>query len=196
MQWIYGGAWIVGSNEDNNMRYISSTNKVVVVAANYRLDLFGWIALQELEDEDEHNSYGNYGLRDQGFAMEWTQRNIHLFGGDKNKVTIFGESAGGFSVCQHLVRPASNGLFSHAIMESGDCDGPWLLVEGAQAKTWGKEYAKYVGCKGKVTYERSKLFLSVRGLQVHLLRHFSQFFHGMHTNLYLPIVFLRLCRIC
>jgi hypothetical protein len=149
MQWIYGGAWIVGSNEDNNMQYISDTNKVVIVAANYRLDVFGWIALQELEDEDENSSYGNYGLHDQGFALEWTQRNIHLFGGDKNKVTIFGESAGGFSVCQHLVRPASNGTFSHAIMESGDCDGPWLIVEGAQAKTWGKAYAKDVGCEGK-----------------------------------------------
>ena len=97
---------------------------MVIVSANYRLDSLGWMALQELEDEDgSGGSYGNYGLLDQRFALQWTQANVHSFGGDPNQVTIFGESAGGFSVCQHIGSPGSSGLFSAAIMESGDCDG-------------------------------------------------------------------------
>ena len=59
-----------------------------------------------------------------------TQANIAAFGGNANTLTIFGESAGGFSVCQHIVSPASNGLFAAAIIESADCDGPWMILDG------------------------------------------------------------------
>jgi carboxylesterase type B len=151
MHWIYGGAWTVGSNEEYgtyDAKNFAEKNEVVVVAGNYRLDIFGWLALDELQAEDDAGAYGNYGLMDQTASMEWTQRNVAKFGGDPNKVTIFGESAGGFSVCQHIVRPASNKLFSQAIMESGDCDGPWLTLEGKQAKKFGETYAKSVGCEG------------------------------------------------
>merc|ERR1711907_315593 len=78
--------------------------------------------------------------------MRWTQRNIRQFGGDPDKVTIFGESAGAWSVCQHLVAPASNRLFSHAIMESGDCDGPWMILDGLNAKRFGDVFATATGC--------------------------------------------------
>jgi para-nitrobenzyl esterase len=61
-------------------------------------------------------------------------------------VTVFGQSAGAFSVCQHLVMPSSNGLFSHAAMESGDCDGPWLIADGTDAKAFGSSYSSFVGC--------------------------------------------------
>ena len=107
---------------------------MVVVAANYRLDVLGWLAMEELRKEDDEDAYGNYGLQDQRFAMQWTQRNIAAFGGDPNMVTIFGESAGGYSVCQHIVSPASDRLFSQAIVESGDCDGPWMVLDGHDAK--------------------------------------------------------------
>jgi len=130
MQWIYGGAWIIGSNREFGVydgANFAKKNGVIIVAGNYRLDTFGWLALDELELESADGSYGNYGLKDQRAAMQWTQRNIHLFGGDSDKVTIYGESAGGWSVCQHLVSPGSNQLFSHAIVESGDCDGPWMV---------------------------------------------------------------------
>ena len=90
--------------------------------------------MQELEDEANRStgiaSYGNYGLKDQQFSLLWTQKNIKAFGGDPNQVTLFGQSAGGFSVCQHITAPASNGLFSRAIVQSGDCDGPFLIVDG------------------------------------------------------------------
>ena len=117
-----------------------------MVAANYRLDVLGWLAMEELQKEDDEDAYGNYGLHDQRFAMQWTQRNIAAFGGDPDMVTIFGESAGGYSVCQHIVSPASDRLFSQAIVESGDCDGPWMVLDGHDAKIFGDLYAEAVGC--------------------------------------------------
>lgn len=121
MQWIYGGAWILGSNWEFD-RYdgtaFAEKYGVVVVAGNYRLDSLGWLALEELRKESDTGSFGNYGLHDQRAAMQWTQDEILQFGGDPSKVTIFGESAGGFSVCQHIVSPASNGLFSRAIVRT------------------------------------------------------------------------------
>merc|ERR1711871_214293 len=155
MRWIYGGAWMIGSNEEfgfYDATRLADQHGVVVVAANYRLDVLGWLALQELEDEASGASsgaggpYGNYGLLDQQFALSWTQQNVGAFGGDPNQVTIFGESAGGFSVCQHLAAPGSNGLFTRAIMESADCDGPWLISDGMDAKAFGDVYMHDIGC--------------------------------------------------
>jgi carboxylesterase type B len=130
MQWIYGGAWITGDSNEFGLydaTRLATANGVIVVAGNYRLDVLGWLALDELQAESG-GPYGNLGLQDQRAAMQWTQRNIAKFGGDPDQVTIFGESAGGFSVCQHMTSPDSNGLFSHAIIESGGCDGPWVRV--------------------------------------------------------------------
>jgi carboxylesterase type B len=151
MQWIYGGAWVLGSDTEFGVydgTTLAEKHGVIVVAANYRLDSLGWLALPELKaaDEGADGSYGNYGLHDQRAALRWTQRNVAAFGGDPNRVTIFGESAGGFSVCQHIGSPASDGLFSHAIMESGDCDGPWLIADGADAQRFGDAYATALGC--------------------------------------------------
>jgi para-nitrobenzyl esterase len=147
MQWIHGGAWFVGENSKYNGSSLAEKYGVIVVAANYRLDVLGWLALAELEAEgSSSHGYGNIGLLDQQFALAWTQRNIHAFGGDAGAVTVFGQSAGAFSVCQHFVMPASNGLFSHAAMESGDCDGPWLIADGVDAKAFGSSYASFAGC--------------------------------------------------
>ena len=106
------------------------------MAGNYRLDVLGFLAVDELMGDDATGAYGNYGIQDQRAAMQWTQREIAKFGGDANRVTIFGESAGGFSVCQHLTSPHSDALFSGAIMQSGDCDGPWL-IQVRRLRVWG-----------------------------------------------------------
>eukprot|EP00035_Acanthoeca_spectabilis_P034298 m.28263 g.28263 ORF g.28263 m.28263 type:complete len:640 (+) comp6526_c0_seq1:11-1930(+) len=149
MQWIYGGAWIVGSNYDRgsyNATAFANKHGVVVVAANYRLDVLGWLALDELQQQSPTGTAGNFGLMDQTFALKWTQANAAAFGGIPTRVTIFGESAGGFSVCQHLTHPRSNGLFSHAVIESGGCDGPWAIYDAANSKRWGDYYTEKVGC--------------------------------------------------
>mmetsp|Transcript_20828 Transcript_20828/g.54113 ORF Transcript_20828/g.54113 Transcript_20828/m.54113 type:complete len:601 (+) Transcript_20828:56-1858(+) len=149
MVWIHGGAWIYGSNDAHGAydgSALAAKHGVVVVAANYRLDALGWLALDELAAETAEGTFGNYGLLDQEFALRWTRRNIGAFGGDPDAVTLFGQSAGGYSVCQHITRPGSNGLFSRAVMESGSCDGPWLIFDADNSKRWGSFYATKVGC--------------------------------------------------
>ncbi len=156
--WIYGGAWSIGGNGEFGLytgEHLALRHDVVIVAANYRLDVLGWIALDELIDES--GSYSNYGLRDQRLALRWTRENVREFGGDPELITIFGESAGAFSVCQHLTSPASNGLFSRAIMESGGCSGPLLIQDGLNAKRFGDAYATAVGCaRSSIPGERAR----------------------------------------
>jgi para-nitrobenzyl esterase len=90
---------------------------VIVVTLNYRLGFLGFLAQSAVDAEGHVN--GNYGLMDQQFALKWVRRNIAGFGGDPNRVTIFGESAGGQSVYAHLASPTASGLFRGAIAESG-----------------------------------------------------------------------------
>lgn len=89
------------------------------VSINYRLGPFGFLSLGTSEYS------GNNGLKDQLFAFEWIQRNIKQFGGDRNAVTIFGESAGASSVHFHVLSPKSHGLFKRAIMQSGTSLNIW-----------------------------------------------------------------------
>ena len=87
------------------------------LCSDYRLGPLGFLADGDLQQEDAHGSTGNQALRDQLQALQWVNQNIAGFGGDPSRVTIFGESAGAFSVCWHLVSPQSKGLFSAALMQ-------------------------------------------------------------------------------
>jgi para-nitrobenzyl esterase len=93
------------------------SGNVIGVTINYRLGYLGFFAHPAIDAEGHLN--GNYGLMDQQFALKWVQRNIGAFGGDPNRVTIFGESAGGQSVYANLTSPTASGLFQRAISESG-----------------------------------------------------------------------------
>ena len=145
MFWVYGGGLRAGSA--HQPYYVGddlAAEGVVVVSANYRLGAFGFLATDELADEGDDGSYGNYGLADQAAALEWVQSNIAAFGGDPDNVTIFGESAGGGSVCAHLASPMSEGLFDRAIIESGGgCDN---LQAGDEAQTAGAALLDGLGC--------------------------------------------------
>jgi para-nitrobenzyl esterase len=120
MVWIYGGGFVAGATSEPRQDGTHLAHKgVVVVSMNYRLGLFGFLALPGLADESSQHGAGNYGLMDQTAALEWVKRNIGAFGGDPNNVTIFGESAGSFSVSAQMASPLAQGLFVHAIGESG-----------------------------------------------------------------------------
>jgi len=116
MFWIHGGGFINGSSTPYNPVELVRRG-VIVVTINYRLGFLGFLAQSAIDAEGHLN--GNYGLMDQQFALKWVRRNIAGFGGDPNRVTIFGESAGGQSVYAHLASPAVSGLFRGAIAESG-----------------------------------------------------------------------------
>lgn len=120
MVWVHGGGFQTGSaHEPYYIGDYMGSEGVVLVSMNYRLGVFGFLATEELANESEDGSFGNYGLADQTAAMEWVQRNVAAFGGDPDNVTLFGESAGGASVCGHLASPLSDGLFHKAMIQSG-----------------------------------------------------------------------------
>lgn len=120
MVWVFGGGFAAGSTSEARQDGGNLARKgVVVVSANYRLGVFGFLALPELTRESGHNASGNYGLLDQVAALQWVKANIAVFGGDPDNVTIFGESAGSFSVSGLVASPLSRGLFQRAIGESG-----------------------------------------------------------------------------
>lgn len=149
MFWIYGGGWVQG-DEFNfgiyNVKHLIEMHDIIIVSVNYRLGPFGFMALEELAAESPIKSTGNYGLLDQVLGLKWVRDNIEAFGGDKNRITIMGESAGAISVCWHLASPLSTGLFSGAIMESGTCDSPWFFRSYSNSQSFSRLYASVHGC--------------------------------------------------
>ena len=118
--WIHGGGFSIGSGAQ---RFYDGThfaeNGAVLVTINYRLGPFGFLAHPALSAESPQNASGNFGLLDQIAALTWVRHNIAAFGGDPDRVTIFGESAGGMSVGFLLASPLASGLFHRAILQSG-----------------------------------------------------------------------------
>jgi para-nitrobenzyl esterase len=120
MVWIYGGGFQAGAtSEPRQEGHNLAKQGVVVVSMNYRLGIFGFFVHPELVAESPNKAAGNYGLLDQTAALAWVQRNIAGFGGDPGNVTMFGESAGSFSVSAQMASPLAKGLFQKAIGESG-----------------------------------------------------------------------------
>jgi len=120
MVWIHGGGFLNGSGSFIEYRGAELSKRgVVVVTFNYRLGPLGFISHKELESEDKTMLSGNYGTLDQIAVLEWIQRNISYFGGDRDNVTIFGESAGAMSVGLLSSSPRALGLFHKGICQSG-----------------------------------------------------------------------------
>ena len=148
MFWIYGGGYTQGGNGYGiyHGAHLAGTRDVVVVTVNYRLGPFGFLALPSLAAEDANHSTGNYGLLDMIAALKWVKANIKSFGGDPDNVTIFGESAGGVSVCSLLASKPAAGLFSRAIIESGACDMAMPAEKGFKES---ESLASKLGCNKK-----------------------------------------------
>jgi para-nitrobenzyl esterase len=120
MAWIHGGGFVVGSGSEP--RYDGTrlaAHGIVVVTLNHRLNALGFLAHPELSRESGHGASGNYGMLDLVAALQWVRRHIAAFGGDPDKVTIAGESAGSEAVSALMASPLARGLFARAIGESG-----------------------------------------------------------------------------
>jgi para-nitrobenzyl esterase len=147
MVWIYGGGFAAGSASEPRQDGENLAKKgVVVVTFNYRLGVFGFFSHPGLTQESAHHASGNYGLLDQVAALAWVQKNIAAFGGDPRKVTIFGESAGSFSVSALMASPLAQGLFERAIGESGAFFGTTLRLKPlAVSEEAGQKFADSLG---------------------------------------------------
>ncbi|TMW40065.1 hypothetical protein DOY81_014855, partial [Sarcophaga bullata] len=115
MVYIYGGGWFSGTANPaiTGPEYIMDTEEVILVTFSYRLGAFGFLST------GDNSIPGNFGLKDQLLALKWVQRNIADFGGDPEKVTIFGQSAGAISAHMHMLSSQSQGLFRGVIALSG-----------------------------------------------------------------------------
>lgn len=145
MVWIHGGAFVGGSSGIYDAGRLAARGGIIVVTINYRLGTLGFLAHPAL---GAGGDIGNYGLADQQAALRWVRDNIADFGGDPQKVTVAGESAGGMSVCDHLVSPGSAGLFRAAILMSAPCQAQADL---AVATRQSVDYAATAGCPDPAT---------------------------------------------
>lgn len=152
--WIYGGGFGAGSTSEPNYSGENLAKRgVVLVSIAYRVGQLGFLAHPDLSAENQYKVSGNYGLMDMIAGLEWIQRNISAFGGDPERVTIFGESAGGIAVSMLCASPLAKGLFHGAISQSGGSFGPPRpttfpgenLKRLSDAEKAGTEYAKTAG---------------------------------------------------
>ncbi len=120
--WIHGGGFAIGSGAEPDYDGANFAKEgIVTVTINYRLNALGFFASRHTYNK--YGTTGNWGLLDQIKALEWINANIGAFGGDKNNITIGGESAGSYSVSALITSPLAEGLFQRAIMESGSILG-------------------------------------------------------------------------
>ncbi|XP_065315726.1 acetylcholinesterase-like isoform X2 [Gordionus sp. m RMFG-2023] len=149
--WIYGGGYYSGTITlplyDGSI--MASKMRVIVMSMNYRLGSLGYLYLGNKE------APGNQGLWDQLLAMKWMKANSKNFGGDPNKITLMGESAGASSVAFHLLSPLSKDYFNYAVLQSASATSPWALVNPQEAIHRGLLLADSMKCPYKT---RDKIF--------------------------------------
>src|SRR5580698_4621203 len=152
MVWLHPGGLDTGTaNTETFNSPALPRHGVVVVTLNHRLGAFGLLANADLTAESPHNASGNYGMIDLVAALQWVKRNISAFGGDPDRVTIFGQSGGAQKVIWLLASPLAKGLFQRAIVESGtnrnlDDNNTRVDTEG-QAYILGERFAARLRAK-------------------------------------------------
>jgi para-nitrobenzyl esterase len=167
MLWIYGGGFTGGSG---GMAWYDGENLAakgpVIVTINYRLGSLGFFAHPDLAKEAGHPGSGNYGMMDAIAALQWVKRNIAAFGGDPNKVTVAGESAGAIMVGALVGSPQAKGLFTRAIAESGGWMGLTMarMRSSADAEAGGAKAVEALGVK-TIAELRAKPMDQLTGLQ-------------------------------
>jgi para-nitrobenzyl esterase len=144
--YFYGGGFIAGDGSEYRYDGESMARRgIVSVTVNYRLGIFGFMAHPDLTKESPHHASGNYGLMDQTEALRWIHNNIASFGGDPDKITIAGESAGSFSVSAQVVSPLPRNLFAAAIGESGSLIGFKPLSTLKESEKLGLQFGDSLG---------------------------------------------------
>ncbi|CAG7816166.1 unnamed protein product, partial [Allacma fusca] len=122
---------------------------MILITVNYRLGAFGFLTLG-----DEEILPGNLALKDQVQALRWIQSNVHVFGGDRMRVTLFGSGTGSIAVSMHLLSPMSAGLFSNGISSSGTFSCPNAII--LEPSITAQKLAKLLNCSGNTSLELAK----------------------------------------
>uniref|UniRef100_A0A6V7IDN9 Carboxylic ester hydrolase n=1 Tax=Bracon brevicornis TaxID=1563983 RepID=A0A6V7IDN9_9HYME len=152
--WIYGGGYMSGTATldvyDANFMAVSSNS--IIASMQYRVGAFGFLYLNKHFSNNEE-APGNMGLWDQALALKWLKDNAKAFGGDPDKITIFGESAGGGSVSLHLLSPVTRGLVRRGILQSGTLNAPWSFMTGERADDFGRVLVDDCGCNSTMLSE-------------------------------------------
>src|SRR6478736_9229375 len=145
MVWIHGGAYILGSASQPlyDGRVLAGGGEVIVVTVNYRLGALGFLDLSEF-DGPRRRYDSNLGLRDVLAALKWVRDNIGAFGGDPDRVTLFGESAGAAITTTLLTSPAAEGLFAGAIAQSSPATS---VYDATRARRVAEQYLKTLGLR-------------------------------------------------
>ena len=143
MTWIHGGSFESGSSvlPMHNGSVLAAYNNVLVVTIQYRLGALGFLQLEN------DRIPGNLGLLDQIEALKWIQSNIGAFGGNKERVTLFGSDAGAASVTYHMLSPLSKGLFQKAILQSGSSNSPLWFLPKEDAVQRGQSFVDMVSAE-------------------------------------------------
>ncbi|HZK64488.1 MAG TPA: carboxylesterase family protein [Puia sp.] len=181
MVWIYGGGFITGGAATAGYSGEALAQKgIIFVTFNYRLGVFGFLAHPGLSAEDPHHVSGNYALMDQIAALKWVHKNISAFGGDPDRVTIAGQSAGSISVNCLLASPLARGLFQGAIAESGSLVLENPLINMKDLKTAEQQ--------GVVLAERlkAKNMMEMRALPASILQKASGLYAPIADGYLLP----------
>ncbi|KAF8783539.1 acetylcholinesterase-like isoform X2 [Argiope bruennichi] len=190
--WIHGGAFVFGSTDielyDGSI--IATYGNVVLVSMNYRLGAFGFLNF------GTKDAPGNMGLHDQRLALKWIKENIHFFGGDAKKTTIFGESAGAMSASAHMISPLSRNLFNRVILQSGAAYHPNLIEPPTLSKMKSKMLAQMANCtNGSDEVDSFLLTACLRKLEAMTLAQIEDgitsksvmFFAPSYDNEFLPV---------
>ncbi|XP_054751994.2 cholinesterase 1-like [Lytechinus pictus] len=164
MVWIHGGGFESGtaSTYDYYGVPLVAVGDVIIVTLNYRLGVFGFFST------DDDLAPGNYGLLDQVAALTWVKNNIEAFGGDNERITVFGESAGASSVNFHMLSQLTTDIFHHAIIQSGSAFSNFAYRSDRSAeKRYAMETGEQLGCNSTTS---SELIECLKGLDGRRLR--------------------------
>lgn len=154
--YFYGGVMVTGSSQNIDASKLAGRENIVVVLPNYRLGVFGFLTLPELDRENAGGVSGNWALLDQQLALRWVRDNIAAFGGDADEVTIGGQSAGAYSVGMHMLSPENRSLFKRGIvmgmpfLDTGSIyDFPGYVTNAWEQRDGPSSYLPLLaGCQG------------------------------------------------
>ena len=169
--WIHGGGNTDGETPGYDGSKLAAQGHTVVVSMEYRLNVFGWLSHPALDNEG--HLFGNYGVLDQQLVLKWVKRNIAQFGGDKNNVTVGGQSSGALNAALSMVSPLAKGLLDRVICQSY-C--PAALLPGgystplATAEARGIAFAVAAGCGSGTDAATAKCMRSLTAAQAEALK--------------------------